>query len=123
MILAFCVRGSDESLPLDERFGRSDKFCIVNSDSGDYLKIIANPMKEATGSAGIGAVQLLSDQKVQGIIAPHLGPKAEEARRKLDIKLWDQGDCKTVDDAFGSWNNGDLKSVAASARPKGLFRA
>lgn len=123
MILAFCVRGNDESLPLDERFGRSDKFCLVNSESGDYLKIIANPMKMATGSAGIGAVQLLSEKNVEGIIAPHLGPKAEDARKNLDIKLWDQGDCKTVDDAFDSWKNGDLKPVADSARPKGLFRA
>lgn len=123
MILAFCVRGSDESLPLDERFGRSDKFCLVNSDSGDYLKIVPNPMKESTGSAGIGAVQFLSDHNVQGLIAPHLGPKAEEVRRKLDIKLWDQGDCRTVDDAFSSWKNDDLRSVAEVKRPRGLYRA
>lgn len=123
MILAFCIKGNDESLPLDERFGRADKFCLVDSDSGNYLQVVVNPMKTASESAGIGSVQLLSDKNVEGIIAPHLGPKAEDARKSLGIKLWNQGDCKTVDDAFDSWKNGDLKAVVETNRPKGLYRA
>lgn len=123
MILAFCVHGDDESLPLDKRFGRSDKFCLVDSTSGDYINVIGNPMKEASGSAGTGAVQLLADNHAEGIVAPHLGPKAEEARQGLGMPLWDQGDCKTVEDAFESWKIGDLKQMPEVKPRNGLYRA
>lgn len=123
MILAFCVHGNDASLPLDKRFGRADRFCLVDSATGSYTRVLENPMKEASGAAGIGAVQLLADHHAEGIVAPHLGPKAEEARQGLGMKLWDQGDCKTVDDAFESWKSGDLDQVAPVKIPKGLYRA
>ena len=80
-------------------------------------------MKDLSGSAGIGAIQSLFEEGVEGIVAPHLGPTAEDARKKLKIKLWDQGDCKTVDDALASWQSGDLEELTGSERPTGLYRA
>ena len=123
MTLAFCVKGDDYPLPLDDRFGRSDKFCIVDSATGNHLKLLENTMKDLSGSAGIGAVQILFEEGVEGIVAPHLGPTAEDARNKLKIKLWDQGDCKTVDDALASWRNGDLEELTGNQKPQGLYRA
>jgi predicted Fe-Mo cluster-binding NifX family protein len=123
LILAFCVKGSAEPLPLDERFGRADRFCIVDSVSGSYINVIENTMRQADGSAGTGAVQLLAEQEVQGIVAPHLGPKAEEARKLLGMRLWNQGECKNVEEAINSWKNGELDEVLGKNRPKGLFRA
>lgn len=123
MTLAFCVRGDDEPLSLDERFGRAEKYCLVESEDGRRLNLLANPMQLATGSAGIGAVQLLADRDVEGIVAPHLGPKAEEARKSLGIKLWNQGECKTVDEAVFAWKNGTLKVVTEKSVPRGLHQA
>ncbi len=122
MTLAFCVRGDNEPLSLDERFGRAEKYCLIDSENGHRIEILGNPMQLATSSAGIGAVQLLADRNVEGIIAPHLGPKAEEARKSLGIKLWDQGECKTVDEAVEAWKNGSLKVVVEKPVHQGLHR-
>lgn len=123
MILAFCVRGDDKPLSLDGRFGRAEKFRLVESEDGHHVTIFKNPMQLASGSAGIGAVQVLADRDVEGIVAPHLGPKAEEARKSLGIKLWDQGECKTVDEAVAAWNNRTLKVVVEKPVRRGLHRA
>ncbi len=123
MKLAFCVKGSDYPLSLDDRFGRSDKFCIVESRTGERLKLIENTMKDLSSSAGVGAIQILFDEGVEGVVAPHLGPTAEDARNKVNMKLWDQADCKTVDDALSSWEEGTLKELTDDEKPQGMYRA
>ncbi len=123
MKLAFCIKGRDFPLSLDDRFGRSDKFCIVESRTGERLKMVENTMKDLSGSAGVGAVQLLYDEGVEGIVAPHLGPTAEDARNKVNMKLWDQGDSKNVDDALYSWEEGNLKEITGDDKPQGMYRA
>ena len=123
MKLAFCVKGSDYPLSLDDRFGRSDKFCIVESRTGERLEMVENTMKDLSGSAGVGAVQILFEAGVEGLIAPRLGPTAEDARKKVKMKLWDQGDCKTVDDALSCWQEGDLKEMKEDDEPQGMYRA
>jgi len=123
MKLAFCVRGSDFPLSLDDRFGRSDKFCIVESRTGERIKMVENTMKDLSGSAGVGAVQLLFEEGVEGLVAPHLGPTAEDARKKVKMQLWDQGDCKNIDDAIASWEEGELKEILDEEKPRGMYRA
>ncbi|MCK5736251.1 MAG: NifB/NifX family molybdenum-iron cluster-binding protein [Spirochaetaceae bacterium] len=123
MKLAFCIKGRDFPLSLDDRFGRSDKFCIVETRTGERLKMVENSMKDLSGSAGVGAVQLLYEEGVEGIVAPHLGPTAEDARNKVNMKLWDQGDCKNVDDALSSWEEGNLKEITGDDKPQGMYRA
>jgi len=123
MKLAFCVKGSDYPLSLDDRFGRSDRFCLVESRTGERLKIVENTMKDLSSSAGVGAIQILFDEGVEGLVAPHLGPTAEDARKKVHMKLWDQGDCKTVDDALSCWLEGELKEIEEEEKPRGMYRA
>jgi len=80
-------------------------------------------MKDLSGSAGVGVVQLLFEEGVEGIVAPHLGPTAEDARNKVNMKLWDQGDSKNVDDALYSWEEGNLKEITGDDKPQGMYRA
>jgi predicted Fe-Mo cluster-binding NifX family protein len=123
MKLAFCVKGSDYPLSLDDRFGRCERFCIVESRTGDRLEIVENTVRDLSSSAGVGAVQILFEEGVEGIVAPHLGPTAEEARKKVKMKLWDQNDCRTVDDALALWNEGELKEITDEEKPEGMYRA
>jgi len=123
MKLAFCVKGTDFPFSLDDRFGRSEKFCIVESRTGDRLKIVENTVRDLSSSAGVGAIQILFDEGVEGIVAPHLGPTAEDARKRVKMKLWDQADCKTVDDALSCWQEGDLKEISEEDKPQGMYRA
>lgn len=123
MVLAFCVK--DDSVPaaLDERFGRSKEFVILNSESGETLSRVVNPGAEAAGSAGISAVQTLVNAGAQGFVAPRLGPKAEDARKRLGIRVWNQGTHTDVESALEAWKNGDLEEVPIDSAPKGLHRA
>jgi predicted Fe-Mo cluster-binding NifX family protein len=123
MVLAFCVK--DDSVPavLDERFGRSKAFVILDSESGEILSRMVNPGAEASGSAGISAVQTLVNAGVQGFVTPHLGPKAEEARKRLGIRVWNQGTHTDVDSALEAWKNGELEEVPIDSAPQGLHRA
>jgi predicted Fe-Mo cluster-binding NifX family protein len=122
MKLAFCTKTADGS-ELDSRFGRSAAYRIVDSDGGADGESLVNPMADASGSAGIGAVQLLVDRGVEGIVAPHLGPKAADAASRLGVKVWDQGESTTVDGALEAWAAGKLEEASARERPKGLYRA
>jgi predicted Fe-Mo cluster-binding NifX family protein len=122
MILAFCTKTAD-GRDLDDRFGRAAAFLILDSAGGRDEESLANPMVDASGSAGIGAVQLLVDKGVEGLVAPHLGPKAADAASRLDLKVWDQGESSTVDEALEAWTAGKLEVVSEKGRPQGLYRA
>lgn len=122
MKLAFCTKTKD-GLELDDRFGRSTAFRIVDSDTGILDKVMENPLAETSGSAGIGSVQLLSNEGVEGIIAPLLGPKAADAAQRLGLKVWQQGESETVEKALANWKAGSLEEVKEPDAPKGLYRA
>ena len=123
MILSFCIKGDEKPLVLDERFGRCHSFAIVDSDKGEVLKLIENTGRDAANAAGTGAVQILVNAGVEGIVAPHLGPKAEEARTRMGMKVWSQGAHETMDTALAAWRDGELEQPDAEPRPKGLYRA
>ncbi len=113
-------------MELDERFGRAANFAIVEAARAggrELLKIVENTGREASGAAGTGAVQILANEGVEGIVAPHLGPKAEEARKRLGMKLWSQGEAKTLDEALSAWAAGELENLSSQQAPKGLYRA
>ncbi len=127
MILAFCVEGGEQPLQLHERFGRAHSFAIVEasraSGKGKVLKTVENSGRDLPSAAGTGAIQLLVNEGVEGIVAPHLGPKAEDARVKLGLKLWSQGDYNNVDDALAAWMADNLEELSNSVKPEGLYRA
>ena len=125
MKLAFCTKSKD-GIDLDDRFGRAAAFLIVDSAGGGDAgsgKGLENSLAEASGSAGIGAVQLLADEGVEGLIAPRLGPKAADAAFRLGLKVWNQGGASTADQALEDWSAGRLEEVVETEKPKGLYRA
>ncbi|MDF1569388.1 MAG: NifB/NifX family molybdenum-iron cluster-binding protein [Spirochaetaceae bacterium] len=123
MVLAFCVKDDSVSAVLDERFGRSKSFDILDSENGEILSRMVNPGAEASGSARISAVQTLVNAGVQGFVAPHLGPKAEDARKRLGIRVWNQGAHTDVDSALEARKKGELEEVPIDSPPPGLHRA
>lgn len=127
MILAFCIKGFDDPLELDERFGRAHGYAIVEatraSGGGTVLRTVENTNREAASAAGTGAVQILVNEGVEGIVAPHLGPKAEEARTRMGLKLWSQGKNTTLDAALSAWAAGELEDLSNATKPEGLYRA
>lgn len=123
MILSFCVTGAEAPLKLDERFGRCHSFAVVDSDTGEVKEVIENTGKNAANAAGTGAVQILVNAGVEGLVAPHLGPKAEDARLRMGLQVWSQGSCGTLEEALAAWKAGTLEKPDDQPKPQGLYRA
>ena len=122
MKLAFCTKSKD-GRELDDRFGRSAAFRIVESEDGSVVRTMGNALADASGSAGVGAAQSLADEGAEGIVAPHLGPKAADAARRLGLNVWHQGEASTVEEALEAWKAGRLEEAGTADAPKGLYRA
>lgn len=122
MKLAFCVKDLREPNELDDRFGRSNGFILVDSDEETILEVLENEHKDSPSGAGTGSLQLLFDKGVEGIIGPEVGPKAFDGLMAADVPFWKQGASSTWKEALSAWSNGHLVKVA---RPlaKGLHRA
>lgn len=122
MKLAFCVDPEDSNLPLQDRFGRSRGFALVDSESGKVLNILQNPFIEEAGGAGTASLQMLIDAGAEGIIAPEVGPKAMDAVQTLGIPVWKQQEKGILFEALEDWKQGVLPRIN-KAGSKGLHLA
>lgn len=112
------VKDNSENPEVDERFGRGQMFCIIDSE-GKY-KVIDNTAKEQASGAGGMAVKLLADENVDTVISPHVGPKATDAINALGIKVYQVGNAKTVKKALEMFKSGKL--LPAESGKQGLKR-
>lgn len=111
-MIAIPVKDQSENPIIDGRFGRGEMFCIIMEDN--TFKIIENTAKGLTSGAGGKAVSLLADEDVTTIISPHIGPKAMDAIKALNIKVYEQGESKTVNEALKALKSDLLKAVPTS---------
>ena len=118
MILSICSKKAGLDSLVDERFGRSENFTIIDLDT-NIVETVENMAKNEASGAGGEAVRLLSKHKVDIAIVPHLGPKAEKAMDAFEIKTFSQEDYKTVGDVFEAYKAGKLKEIV---KKKGLIR-
>ncbi len=118
MIISICSKKEGMDSLVDERFGRSENFTIIDLDTGDF-KTVENTGKNEASGAGGNAVKLLASHKVDVAIVPHLGPKAEIAMEGFEIKTVSQGDYKTVGELLEAYKAGKLEVIT---KKKGLTR-
>mgnify|MGYP006289811053 CR=1 FL=1 len=87
MKIAICSKGKDVKDKIDERFGRCKYFQIydVNCDS-KLVEVIENEGNDANSGAGLKAVQIVAEQKVEKVLAGNFGPKAEQALSEFKIE-------------------------------------
>lgn len=118
MIISVCSKKSGLDSLLDERFGRSENFTIINLDTM-AVETVENTAKNQASGAGGEAVRILSKYKVEIAIVPHLGPKAETAMEAFEIKTFSQKDYKTVGEVLEAYKSGKLEEIT---KKKGLTR-
>ena len=87
MKIAIPVLTNDENAVMYDRFGRSAKFAIYDTDE-EVFKFIENPATDARGGAGIQAVQFLATHNIDAVIAPQLGPNADNALKNANIEIY-----------------------------------
>lgn len=122
MKIAFCIDPDDSNLTLQNRFGRSSGFAVVDSASGKVLELLKNPFKEEPGGAGTASLQMLIDAGAEGIVAPELGPKAMDAVEALNIPVWKNNRSCILFEALEDWKQGILNRIEKAGH-KGLHRA
>ena len=88
--VAITVRQQGEGLsaPMDGRFGRAERFLIVNRDTGAIQEILDNPAADAMQGAGTAAASMLAEREVQAVVSGRFGPKAFELLGALGVEAW-----------------------------------
>jgi predicted Fe-Mo cluster-binding NifX family protein len=95
---------------LDPRFGRGAYFLIVDSETQEWQSL-PNPASNASGGAGVRAAQFVTEQNCDTIISGDFGPNAFEALTEAGITMYLFGSCRTVKEALGRLESGQLEQL------------
>lgn len=110
MILIISSQGADINSLVDPRFGRSQFFIKVDTDT-NHCEVITNSGVNQRGGAGIGAAQIAVDNKAEVVISGNFGPNASSALKAAGITMMNFGqETSTVQDAIDHYKQGKLNS-------------
>ncbi|MBU0629518.1 MAG: NifB/NifX family molybdenum-iron cluster-binding protein [Candidatus Margulisbacteria bacterium] len=107
--MKICVTANGDNLDaaVDQRFGRSPYFIVVDPESLGF-KAIANPNVEASGGAGIQSAQLIASEGAAVVATGNVGPNAYQTLSALKVKVL-TGVTGTVNQAIADFKAGKLK--------------
>lgn len=88
--LCVTVIGTGDGLdaPMDSRFGRAERFLIVDRDSAQVIETLDNTAAEAAHGAGTAASATMQRHEVVAVISGRFGPKAHQALSAMGIESW-----------------------------------
>ena len=109
--MKICVSATDKNLNamVDQRFGRSKYFIIVDPDSMNF-ESVSNKSFMASGGAGIQAAQLVINKGVKIVITGNVGPNAFQTLSAAGIMVFTGLD-GTVKEAIEKHKKGELKVI------------
>jgi predicted Fe-Mo cluster-binding NifX family protein len=99
--------------PIDPRFGRAQKFLLVETDSGEFQSIDNTQNVNAIQGAGIQAGQTAAQHGAQVVITGNCGPNAFRTLESAGIQVV-VGAAGTVGDAIEGFKSGQLKPAKSS---------
>jgi predicted Fe-Mo cluster-binding NifX family protein len=120
-MIAVPVKDKGADPQLEERFGRSYYFCLIND--GGERKIIENEAPSSPSGAGVQTVQMLADEGVDIVISPEVGPKAMTAMEQLGMKVFHIGNAGTLSELLSLHERGDLDERKTPSHGGGLRKA
>ncbi len=110
MKIAIPSTGTDIKSDVNQSFGRTPYFIVVDSDTKDF-KVIDNKAADAQGGAGIKAAQTIVDSGAQAVITFRCGQNAADVLNTAGIKMI-QAQSGSVEDMIAKFNKGELKELA-----------
>ena len=119
MKIAVCSKGEGLEALVDERFGRADKFVIVDTET-KAVKTVENTAKDAGVGAGGQSVRILEEENIEVVLVPEVGPKAVDALKAFEITAYLLGESKTVEEALKNYEQEKLKKFQAPVVKGGL---
>ena len=114
MKIAVCSKGNDLNSLCDERFGRCETFVIFDTETKESFAIDNEAKNEGAGAGG-KAVKILSNNKVDVVIAPELGPKASDAIKAFEIEAYRTIANLTVEEQIKNFQEGKLEKFETSS--------
>jgi predicted Fe-Mo cluster-binding NifX family protein len=103
--------GSDLAAGIDPRFGRAQRYVIVNTETKAF-ECIENPAAMAGGGAGTRAAQLVIDKGVKAVLTGNIGPNAFTVLSTAGVAIY-TGLSGTVQNAVEMFASGTLQPVEA----------
>jgi predicted Fe-Mo cluster-binding NifX family protein len=120
-MIAVPVKDKSDDPRLEERFGRSAVFCLIDGEGN--RSFIDNDAPDSPSGAGVKTVQMLADRDVDIVIVPEVGPKATAAMEPLGIRVFSMGSAQNLNDLMALYGEGKLTERKNSGTPGGLRRA
>ncbi len=108
MKIAVTSQGRTLNDGVDPRFGRTQTFLVVDTDSGEFEAVDNKQNLDAAQGAGIQAARLVGEHGAEAVITGHCGPKAFRTLAAAGIKVV-VGAEGTVAEALEKFKAGDLK--------------
>ena len=109
MKIAFSITGDDVSAPVEQKFGRSPKFLIFDTEN-DNFKIIDNTNYDAPGGAGVKAAETVIKAGVKIVVTGDCGPKALNALKQADVTIYSIKNA-SIKDALDLYHAGKLLEI------------
>jgi predicted Fe-Mo cluster-binding NifX family protein len=111
MKVCISTTGDTMAAPLDPRFGRAQRYIIMDTETKAF-ECIENPAAMAGGGAGTRASRLVIDKGVQAVLTGNIGPNAFAVLQAAGIAVY-TGLSGSVQDAVDGFEGGSLQPVAA----------
>jgi len=102
--------GNDLAAAVDPRFGRAQRYIIVDTETKAF-ECIDNAAAMSGGGAGTKAAQLVINKAVQAVLTGNIGPNAFTVLNTAGITIY-TGVSGTVQEAVDMFLGGTLQPVA-----------
>ncbi len=109
MKIAIPIDQKSENATMASRFARAAFFVFYDLDT-DKWEFIDNGASNARGGAGMVAVEFLFSQGIKAVIAPRVGPNAEQALRRSNITIY-EGNLKPWKELVQQLKNNELRQI------------
>lgn len=102
--------GKDLDSLLDERFGRTSYFIIMDTDS-DKIEVIENQNSNSAHGTGVQVAQFVSGMGAKALITGNVGPNAMRVLKASGIDIF-RANSMTVREALQSFADGKLEKLS-----------
>jgi predicted Fe-Mo cluster-binding NifX family protein len=107
MKIIITSEGTSLDSQVDPRFGRTNQFVLVDTDTGEFSTHDNAQNLNAAQGAGIQAAQAVARLDAEAVLTGHVGPKAFTTLQAANIAIY-TGVSGTVKEAIEQFNSGKL---------------
>ncbi len=105
--VAVTSEGPDLKDMVDPRFGRAGGFVVVDTETMEHRYVDNGSSQVLAHGAGIQAAQLVADSGAKVVLTGFVGPKAFQALKAAGVKVVQNLDNMSVQEAVEKYRSGD----------------